>query len=210
METKTNTKLPHFGNEDAARAFLESQRWPKGPVCPHCGAENEAFRMQSKPGTKNPMRPGLWKCKGCRKTFTVTVNSIFEGSRIPLSQWLLAMHLICASKKGISAHQIHRMLGVTYKTAWFMAHRIRHGMKKEGMFAPLTGTVEVDETYVGGRRRGTHRGRPGMDSHKAPVVSLVQRGGDVRSFAVEHVTGKNLKDVISGNVAPESNLHSSA
>jgi transposase-like protein len=208
METKTspNGLMAHFTDDDSARAFLESQRWPDGPVCPHCGVVNEAFRMQSKPDSKNKMRPGLWKCKPCRKTFTVTVASIFEDTRIPLSKWLMAMHYLCASKKGMSAHQLHRMLGVTYKTAWFMAHRIRHAMKKDGIFKPMTGTVEVDETYIGGRRKNTKPGRPSRDSHKAPVVSLVQRGGEVRSFAVDHVTGANLREVMQANIVPEANV----
>lgn len=201
-----NGLLTQFTDDASARAFLEAQRWPNGPVCPHCGVENEAFRMESKPDSKNKMRPGLWKCKGCRKTFTVTVNSIFEDSHIPISKWCMALHFLCASKKGMSAHQLHRMLGISYRAAWFMCHRIRYAMKKDGIFSKMTGTVEVDETYVGGHRRGTKRGRPGRDSHKAPVVSLVQRGGEVRSFAIDHVTGATLRQVMKDNIAPEAHV----
>src|SRR3712207_4948533 len=112
----------HYSDEDAARELLEAKRWPNGPVCPHCKAEG-AYKLTPKPGAKTSVRKGVWKCKACRKQFTVTVGTIFEDSRIPLSKWLLAIHLLCASKKGYSAHQLHRTLGVTYKSAWFMAHR---------------------------------------------------------------------------------------
>ncbi|MGQ0668270.1 MAG: transposase, partial [Actinomycetota bacterium] len=119
-----------FSDEDSARAFLESVRWPKGPFCPHCGSFN-AYLMTPRPTSKKPGRKGLHKCRDCKKQFTVTVGTIFEDSHIPLSKWLMAVHLMCASKKGMSAHQLHRMLGVTYKSAWFMAHRIRYAMTQE-------------------------------------------------------------------------------
>src|SRR5688572_23837526 len=113
---------PHFQDEKAAREFLEGLRWPDGPVCPHCNATG-AYKLTAKPGSKKPVRPGVYKCAECREQFTVTVGTIFEDSHIALNKWLLAIHLLCASKKGMSAHQLHRMLGLTYKTAWFMAHR---------------------------------------------------------------------------------------
>jgi transposase-like protein len=199
-----NELIKHSGDEDSARAFLESQRWPDGAVCPHCGVQGESYRLTAKPGSKSGVRPGVWKCGGCRKQFTVKVGTIFEDSHIPLVTWVRAIHLLCSSKKGMSAHQLHRMLGITYKSAWFMAHRIRYAMSQEPLSSKLNGTVEVDETYVGGRRRGTKRGRPGVQSHKAPVVALVQRNGQVRSFHLPRVTGENLKRVIRENVSTEA------
>lgn len=196
----------HFHDDDKARTFLEQLRWPDGPICPHCGVLGEAYKLEPKAGAKTHVRKGVWKCAGCRQQFTVTVGTIFEDSHIPLSKWLMAIHLLCASKKGMSAHQLHRMLGITYKSAWFMAHRIRHAMSQEPLSSKLSGTIEVDETYVGGKRRGSKRGRPGVDSHKAPVVSLIQRQGKVRSFHMPRVTGENLKQVIRENVSTESTV----
>src|SRR5258708_7664409 len=145
--------MERFNTIDAARDYLEKQRWPDGPVCPHCGLVDEAYKLQSKPGAKKPIRRGVWKCAGCRKPFTVTVGTIFEDSKIPLNKWVIAVHLLCASKKGMSAHQLHRMLGITYKSAWFMAHRIRYGMTQEPLASKLSGIIEADETYVGGKPR---------------------------------------------------------
>jgi transposase-like protein len=167
----------------------------------------KSYRLEAKSRAKTAVRKGVWKCGGCRKQFTVTVGTIFSDSHIPLNKWLLAIHLLCSSKKGMSAHQLHRLLGVTYKSAWFMAHRIRHAMKQEPLKTKLSGTVEVDETFVGGKRRGIgRRGRPGAGSHKSPVVSLVQRDGQVRSFYVPNVSAKNLKEVMRGNVQPDANI----
>lgn len=190
-----------YHSEESARAFLEAQRWPDGkPACPKCGEIGRAYRLQPKEGSST--RKGLWKCGACRKQFTVTVDTIFEDSHIPLNKWLMAIHLLCSSKKGMSAHQLHRMLGVTYKSAWFMAHRIRYAMAELNL-APLSGTVEVDETYVGGKTRGLQ----GDHKTKATVVSLVERGGKVRSFHHEKpVTGKNLKQVIRENVTTDSHI----
>src|SRR5688572_14917726 len=134
-------------NEDEARTFFEGLRWPNGPVCPHCASAN-ALRMTGK-----TVRPGLCRCKDCGKQYSVTVGTIFEGSHIKLDVWLKAIGLMCASKKGISALQISRMMGITYKSAWFMCHRIRHAMSTPATKQMLRGTVEVDETYVGGKRR---------------------------------------------------------
>ncbi len=195
----------NFPNADTAREFLEKQRWPNGVVCPFCGLVGEVYRLQPKPNTKTHARPGIWKCGGCRKQFTVTVGTIFEDSHIPLHKWLFAIHLLCASKKGMSAHQLHRMLGITYKSAWFMAHRIRHAMKREPLAGnKLSETVEVDETYVGGKAKGlgVYEGK----RRKTHAVSLVQRGGDVRSFPVEHVSAKNLKPILRENIASEANV----
>jgi transposase-like protein len=208
---------PHFQDPDKAREFMEAKRWPDGPECPHCGVVGEAYRLEAdlEAKTKTHARKGLWKCGGCREQFTVTVGTIMEDSHIPLNKWLFAFHLLCASKKGMSAHQLHRMLGVTYKSAWFMAHRIRYAMTQEPLSSKLDGIVEIDEAYVGGRRRiknvpanapseikrrarlqeWPNRGiSPTAD--KAAVVSLVQRGGKVRSMHMERVTGETLKPVL--------------
>ena len=166
---------PHFTDQLAAAEYLERIRWPDGPVCPHCGeSERKAYRLRSE--TRR-----LWKCANCRKQFTVTVGTIFESSHIPLHKWLLAFHLLCASKKGMSAHQLHRMLDISYKSAWFMAHRIRYAMTQPPFAERLAGVVEVDETYIGGKARyktKRYQGikKTGRGAAKAPVVALVQRG----------------------------------
>ena len=207
---------PQFQDEDAARQFLENLRWPEGAVCPHCGLIGEAYRIvrkepdleKLKETRKRYRKPqkGLWKCKGCRKQFTVTVKTIFEDSHIPLHKWLLAIHLMCASKKGISAHQLMRMLDIKqYKSAWFMAHRIRYAMTGE-LPDKMSGIVEADETYVGGKARNKHRTqvRPGVrmqdypsPHEKAAVFSVVQRGGKVYSRHLERVTAENLTEVLN-------------
>ena len=146
---------PHFQDPHKAREFLEAKRWPNGTVCPHCGVIGEAYQLTADLKNKKAKghgRQGLWKCGSCREQFTVTVGTIMEDSHIPLHKWLLAFHLLCSSKKGMSAHQLHRMLGVTYKSAWFMAHRIRYAMTQEPLSSKLTGTVEGDETYIGGKK----------------------------------------------------------
>src|SRR6266446_1795073 len=221
-----------FHSPDSAREYLEALRWPDGPICPHCGVEGEAYKLTPKAKepreieyeTKDELRKrrvrkprrGLWKCAGCRKQFTVTVGTIFEDSHIPLNKWLLAFHLVCASKKGMSAHQLHRMLGVTYKSAWFMAHRIRYAMTQEPLSSKLTGTIEMDEVYIGGKRRRTqpHAVKPGQRAQdrlspfadKAAVVSVLQRGGKVRSTHVERVTGENLRAVLDESCGNEIHL----
>src|SRR4051812_3229995 len=198
-----------FTDSFAAADYLESIRWPNGPVCPHCGeSERQPYRL------KNQTRK-LWKCAACRKQYTVTVGTIFESSHIPLNKWLLAFYLLCSSKKGMSAHQLHRMLGVTYKSAWFMAHRIREAMTQPPFAERLSGTVEVDETYIGGKPRRANRrqykpldptkpdprlSRTGRGTEKTPVVVLVQRDGQVYSERVANVTGETLKGVIRKHV----------
>lgn len=196
-----------FSSEDKAREFLEQKRWPDGTVCPHCGLVGEAFRLTPTKKGKTHVRKGVWKCSGCRKEFTVSVGTIFEDSHIPLHKWLMAYHLLCASKKGMSAHQLHRMLGITYKSAWFMAHRIRYTMKQEPLSSKLKGTIEVDETYVGGKEKGV-TGRPHVyrSKKKTPVVALVERNGRVISTAVERVTGKNVRPIIAEYASPEATL----
>jgi transposase-like protein len=186
----------HFSDEDAARELLEKMRWgANGAVCPHCGGA-DPYKLTPKPGSKT--RKGLYKCRACRKQFTVTVGTVFEDSHVPISKWLLSLHLICASKKGMSAHQLHRMIGVTYKTAWFIFHRLRYAMSQEPMASKLRGVVEVDETYVGGRRRLVpNGGRPGpKDKKHVGVMALVERGGRVRAFPMERVTSANAQTAI--------------
>ncbi|GAP65077.1 ISSpo8, transposase [Mizugakiibacter sediminis] len=192
---------PQFQDADKAREYLERLRWPNGPVCPHCGVEGQHYALK---GAAH--RPGLWKCKDCRKQFSVTVGTVFERSKVPLNKWLLAVHLICASKKAMSSHQIHRMLGVTYKSAWFMAHRIRETMKpgSTGLMGTGGGVVEADETYWGnnGKQRKGARGY----AHKMKVVSLVERNGEKRSIVVPAVTGKTLRAVLEANVSKSAHL----
>jgi transposase-like protein len=213
MENELNlaTLAKYFSDEDKAREFLEAIRWPDGPVCPHCGVVGEAYKLQGK-----STRPGLWKCKGCRKPFTVTVGTIFADSHIPLSKWLLAYHLLCASKKGMSAHQLHRMLKVTYRSAWFMAHRIRYTMTQEPLSSKLAGVIEIDETYVGGKFRIKHpqavkpgeraRDRAAAYANKAAVVSVLQRGGRVQSQHVQRVTAENLRPIVEQMVAEDAHV----
>ncbi|MGB8707684.1 MAG: IS1595 family transposase [Dehalococcoidia bacterium] len=200
MKTTLNKAI--YLNEDAAREYLEQKRWPNGTICPHCEAIG-AYKLQPKTDSKTPVRKGVWKCKFCRKQFTVTVDTIFEDSHIPLYQWLSAIQFLCSSKKGMSAHQLHRMLNITYKSAWFMAHRIRYAMGQPPLTEKLQGIVEADETYIGGKAHGK-RGRGA--ENKTPVFALVQRGGDVRSFKAERVTAKNLKAMIRENVDRKSTI----
>lgn len=181
---------PIFHDSEKAREWLEALLWPDGPTCPHCGVIDCCYRLQ---GAKH--RPGLYKCKACERQFTVTVGTLFERSHIPLHKWLLAFHLMVGSKKGVSAHQLHRMLGMTYKSAWFMCHRIREAMRDGDMPGPLGGrnkVVEVDETYVGGKARNRKNHVP----PKEAVVALVERDGKVRSHHVANVTGKNLGPIL--------------
>jgi transposase-like protein len=186
-----------------AAEYLASIRWPNGPVCPHCGSDRKPYSLPHKTRL-------LRKCAACRKQFTVTVGTIFEGSHIGLNKWLLAFYLLCSSKKGMSAHQLHRSLGVTYKTAWFMAHRIRLAMSEPAFQTLLTGTVEADETYVGGKERNRKtrdkQKRKGRGTDKAPVVVLVERGGKARSMHVANVTGAELKGAIRRHVNPEARM----
>ncbi|SRR6266480_755282 len=191
---------PRFKNDNAARKHLESIRWPSGPVCPHCGGIERNSRLDG-----NSHRPGLLFCGDCRTQFTVTVGTVFEDSKIPLHKWVLATHLLCASKKGMSSKQLERMLGVTYKTAWFMSHRIRKAMEKQHT-EPLGGTskiVEADETYFG-NIRGKKRRAGGHHKHK--IVALVERGGDVRSFHVNRVNSKTLKPILMRQIQRDANL----
>jgi transposase-like protein len=194
----------HFHDEETARAFFEKLRWPDGPVCPHCGEIGNARKLEARSDSKAPVRKGVWKCYGCREQFSATVGTVFEDSHISLHRWLLIAYLMCASKKGMSAHQIHRMTGISYKTVWFMCHRLRFAMTQHGMFEKLRGLVEIDETYVGPKEKGTgFTGVGHPESKKRPVVSLMERtrnGSRVRSFHVERVTLKNIKPLMKEHV----------
>lgn len=194
-----------FGDEDTARQYIETILWPSGPVCPHCQNNDQGKIWKIKTNPEKKIRPGLHRCAGCNKEFTCTVGTIFEDSHIPLRKWLIAWYLICSSKKGISSLQLQRNLNLgSYRTALFMTHRIRHAIKDPVFNDKLSGTVEVDETYIGGKKKYVGRGsRIG----KVPVVSLLERGGRVRSQVMARVTGKNLKAVIKKNVIPLSEIH---
>lgn len=197
-------------DDASARRLLESIRWPDGPICPHCGEVGNAGRLQARSTSKKPGRKGLWKCYGCLEQFSVTVGTVFEDSKIPLHKWLLAAYLLCASKKGMSAHQFHRMMEIPYKTVWFMFHRLRFGMTQHPFMEKLRGVVEVDETWVGPKERGTGlRGAGNPLSKKRPVVALMERhenGSRVRSFHVEHVTVNNIKPILKEHVEIGTNI----
>lgn len=207
----SNLDAPIFQNADKARERLEAIRWPNGPSCPHCGNcdPNKITGLKGK-----AHRPGVYQCAECRQQFTVTVGTVFERSKIPLNKWLLATHLLCASKKGISSHQLHRMLGITYKSAWFMSHRIREAMIAEGgVMGGPGGVVEADETYFGNtdvQPKTRTSGKPFLKrkpTRKRAVVSLVERGGNVRSFHVDTANAENVRQVLVRNVSRKSRLH---
>lgn len=181
-----------YSDEDKARELLEHLRWPAGSICPHCkndGKIKPNSRLTPKPGSKSAVRKGVHFCGACRKQFTVTVGTVFEGSHIPISKWLMALFIISSSKKSISAHQLHRMLNITYKSAWFMAHRIRYAMGDDG--TKLEGVVEVDETYVGGKGESKSRFR-----RHTPVMALIEQGGKAKTRVVSGVSHRNLGEVM--------------
>jgi transposase-like protein len=209
-----NLTDPRFQDADKARQWLEAQRWPQGPVCSHCGSYS-ATALHGK-----AHRKGVYQCNDCRGQFTVTTGSVMERSKIPLNKWLMAMHLMAASKKGVSAHQLHRTLGIGYQAAWFLAHRIREAMQDDMTSSgPLGGSgkiVEADETYFGKRetpvktRRGdrpyTKGGKSG-GAQKRAVVALVERGGKVRTFHVHHATANSVRELLVRNVSRDTTLH---
>jgi transposase-like protein len=202
----------HFHDEEAAYTFLEARVWPKGPICPHCGGVDRISKMQG-----NATRIGLYKCYQCRQQFTVKVGTVFESSHVKLHIWLQAVALLTSSKKGISSNQLHRTLGVTLKTAWFMSHRIREAMR-DGSLAPMGGSggiVEMDETYHGKvavPRDVTTSGRPYTKSgktgpsNKRAIISLVERRGKVRSFHIEHADKATINLIAAKNIAKEARV----
>lgn len=207
----TNLLAPQFTDEAKAREHLEALRWPHGPVCPHCGSLS-AKRLpaqRGRPSKAHPegkLRAGVIQCNDCRKQYSVTVKTVFEDSKVPLNKWLLATHLLCASKKGMSAHQLHRMIGVTYKTAWFMFHRIREAMRNQdgGMFGSGGGVVEADETYIG-REPGMPVGCGG--THKMKVLALVDRNtGRSRAFVLDRIAASEVTPIVMRNLDREARL----
>ena len=201
--TNTNLFEPRFQNADKAREYLEALHWPHGPVCPHCGSGDDQTRLEGK-----KHRAGLVQCNKCRQQYTVTVGTVFERSKVPLNKWLLATHLMCASKKGMSAHQLHRMLGVTYKTAWFMAHRIREAMTDQNP-GPMGGegsTIEADETYFGKDKTAPKSRTPIRNMNK--IVSLVDRttGRATSVVFTDHLTSANMQRLLFTRVDRASRL----
>jgi transposase-like protein len=192
---------PHFHNEEAAFAYVEGKLWPNGPICHHCGETARIGKLQGK-----TTRAGLYKCYACRKPFTVRMGTVFESSHVPLRIWLQAIYLMCSSKKGISTRQLQRTFGGSMKTAWFLTHRIREAMKTIGI-EPMGGAgqpVEADETYIG-TKEGRKKAKAGY-GHKRAVLSLVERGGMVRSFHVPSATVANIAPIVLANISRESRL----
>jgi transposase-like protein len=206
-----NARIYH--DDEAARKHFEAIRWPNGPECPHCGVVGEATELQGK-----STRPGVYKCKACRKPFSATVGTLFERSKIPLCKWLLAVHLMTASKKGMSAHQLYRMLGFgSYRTAWFMAMRIRESIRE--LFPEANSPmgregkiVEADETFVGGKERNKHKSKRNPKNiggmGKEIVFGLVERGGKVRTQVVKSVNAKTLRPIMAAQIDRATRLMS--
>ena len=198
----SNLSAPHFHNEEAAYAYVEARLWPNGPVCPHCGGVERIGKMKGK-----STRVGAYKCYQCRKPFTVKIGTVFEDSKVPMRLWLQAMYLIAGSKKGISANQLHRVLGVTLKTAWFMSHRIREAMRSGDLAVPFGsegGPVEVDETYIGFKAGRTPQKGTG---HKRAVLALVDRdSGQSRWFHINNARAADIHPIVLGNIAREARL----
>jgi transposase-like protein len=198
---------PAFTNEDKAREWLEASRWPDGPVCPFCGLTETVSPLGGK-----SMGPGWYHCSNCRDKFTVRVGTLYERSHIPLHKWLLATHLVTASKKGMSALQLSRMLGLSYKSAWFMCHRIREGMTpaKRGPLGGEGKIVEADETYIGGKEKNKHVGKRNKGNiggqGKTPVFALVERDGLSYSFRVANISGEMLRPLIVTHASRDSSL----
>ncbi|NQU62263.1 MAG: IS1595 family transposase, partial [Rhodospirillales bacterium] len=200
---------PIYRDKNKARKHLEALRWADGRFCPHCGETENTSVVRGK-----KHRPGLYYCNSCKGQFTVTIGTVFERSKVPLNKWLLAFHLMASSKKGISAHQLHRTLGVTYKTAWFMAHRIRESMRDDSP-TPMGGggkIVESDETYLKGGRTITietlsdGRKVPVLDRRHYKIMALVERGGRSRAFHLDSITSNNVRNVLVSNVDRDTHL----
>jgi transposase-like protein len=200
----SNLQNPVFQDEQKAREWLEARVWPQGPVCPHCGATgDDVTKLEGK-----AHRPGLYQCSQCREQFTVTVKTVFERSHIPLTKWLAALFLLTASKKGVSAHQVHRSLGISYKSAWFMMHRLREALRQGGL-TPMGGAgkvVEIDETLSGKIEGAPKWMGPGHNAFRNTVLTLVERGGLARSFHVDGSSMATLLPIIRVNINRESSL----
>lgn len=197
--------MKRFATEEAARTYIEQIRWPNGPVCPHCGNGDQVkvYKLAANPAKK--IRAGLYRCAECGGQFTVTVGTVMEDSHLPLNKWLLAFYMMCASKTQVSALQLQRQLELgSYRTAWFLCHRIRYALADVAPTGKLDGTVEADETYMGGSAKGHGRGYVG---NKTPVVSLVERGGEVRSRVTPTVNGKAIAALLRTNIADTAVLN---
>ncbi|HEY8033346.1 MAG TPA: IS1595 family transposase [Methylocella sp.] len=194
-----------FSTEEAAREYFEKLRWPNGPVCPHCGNADQKRIYKATPNPKKKIRAGLYKCAECLQSFTVTIGTVCEDSHIPLNKWLIGFYMMCASKTQVSALQLQRQLEIgSYRSAWFMCHRIRFALQDIFPIDQLDGTVEADETYIGGKKRGMGRRYVG---NKTAVVALVERGGRVRSQVVRKVTGDALGQLLKRHVAKSAHLN---
>ncbi len=201
--------------DDECREYLEQMRWPDGPICPKCGG-TDPWKITRKSKTKNHVR-SIYRCRSCKKQFSATVGTIFEDSKIPLSKWFAGIYLMCASKKGVSAHQLHRELEITYKSAWFMAHRIREAMRDK-TWEPLSGTIEVDETYISRKTRRGHktwhdrikdeegmglrpkRKRKPPYQDKPTVFGMLERDGRARTMHVSEVTRRSVEEIMLMNI----------
>ena len=207
MATKLDIRAPIFNDDDKAREYLEARLWPSGPNCPFCGVTGDRITKLAGAST----RPGVHKCKDCRKPFTVTVGTVMERSKIPLSKWVLAAQLMASSKKGMSAKQLQRMLAISYEGAWFLFHRLREAADalRSGPLGGSNKVVEADETFIGGKDRNKHKskrmGRRGAKG-KEPVFVLVERDGHARSFHIANVDAKTLRPILAKHADPRSHL----
>ena len=197
-----NLQNPIFTDETKAREWLETRVWPKGVVCPHCG-NADAARITALKGQAH--RAGVYQCNECREQFTCTVGTVFERSKIPLTKWLAALFMLASSKKGVSAHQVHRMLGISYKSTWFMMHRLREAMRTGGLtpMGSAGSIVEIDETFIG-RKEGAEVRRGG--AHKNVVLSLIERGGEARAFHVNSTKREDIIPIVKANIAKETHV----
>ncbi len=202
MAKKLDITNPIFNDDDAAREHIETLLWPNGPACPRCNVTGDRITKLKGKST----RPGVYKCKDCRKPFSVTVGTVMERSKIPLSKWVLAAQLMASSKKGMSAKQLERMLGTNYETAWFLFHRLRECTTdlKSGPIGGGNKVIESDETYVGGKAKNVHNGKPEPKKHA--VVTLVERDGEVRAKHIANVTAKNVREHLVTNASRKSYL----
>jgi transposase-like protein len=202
----SSLSAPHFHNEEAAYEWVEARLWPNGPVCPRCDGTDRITKLKG-----SSTRIGVHKCNACRKPFTVKIGTVFEASHIPLRIWLQAIALLCASKKGMSSNQLHRTLGLTLKSAWFLSHRIREAMR-DGGFAPFGAAgkiVEMDETYYGDRDVVSRRTKKGKATHdnKRAIVALVERGGAARTFHVESADKATINSIVADSISREARLY---